>query len=137
MPAAIPVPVAAASAASTTASAAALPSAATSAPLFGSIAALAINRTIATGLKWHRRGLSAAGADHGCARAHTRAGPRTCAVTALVLRVGRCVASAATGEALLSLAAWFAATGRGVAALLEELLFTCGEGKFLTAVATG
>jgi hypothetical protein len=47
------------------------------------------------------------------------------------------VASAATGEALLSLAAWFAATGRGVAAFLEELLFASREGKFLTAVATG
>jgi hypothetical protein len=35
------------------------------------------------------------------------------------------------------LAAWFAAAGRGVAAFLEELLFTCGKGKFLTAVATG
>jgi hypothetical protein len=44
---------------------------------------------------------------------------------------------AASGGALLSLAAWFAATGRGVAALLEELLFAGGEGKFLTAVATG
>jgi hypothetical protein len=48
------------------------------------------------------------------------------------------VASAATaGEALLSLAAWFAATGRGVAAFLKELLFASCEGKFLTAVATG
>jgi hypothetical protein len=47
------------------------------------------------------------------------------------------VASAAAGEALLCLAAWFAATGRGVAAFLEELLFTCGKSKFLTAVATG
>jgi hypothetical protein len=45
--------------------------------------------------------------------------------------------AAATGEALLSLAAWLAATGRGVAAFLEELLFAGREGKFLTAVATG
>jgi hypothetical protein len=44
---------------------------------------------------------------------------------------------AAAGEPLLSLAAWFAATGRGVAAFLEELLFASREGKFLTAVATG
>jgi hypothetical protein len=49
--------------------------------------------------------------------------------------MGRRVAT--SGGTLLSLAAWFAAAGRGVAALLEELLFTCGEGKFLTAVATG
>jgi hypothetical protein len=39
--------------------------------------------------------------------------------------------------ALFSLAAWFAATGRGVAAFLEELLFTRGKNKLLTAVATG
>jgi hypothetical protein len=39
--------------------------------------------------------------------------------------------------ALFSLAAWFAAAGRGVAAFLEELLFTRGKNKFLPAVATG
>jgi hypothetical protein len=49
--------------------------------------------------------------------------------------MGRRVAT--SGGTLLSLAAWFAAAGRGVAALLEELLFTRCEGKFLTAVATG
>jgi hypothetical protein len=43
----------------------------------------------------------------------------------------------AAGGTLLSLAAGFAAPGRGVAALLEKLLFTCGENKFLTTVATG
>jgi hypothetical protein len=43
---------------------------------------------------------------------------------------------ATSSGTLLSLAAWFATTGRGVTAFLEELLFTCGEGKFLTAVAT-
>ena len=133
---AIPVPVPVAAAAATTASATALPSAApAAAPLFGSIAALAINRTVPTRFKWNRRGLSAAGADHGCARAHAGASARTCTVTTLVLGMGGCVAT--SGGALLSLAAWFAATGRGVAALLEELLFTGGEGKFLTAVATG
>ena len=132
---AIPVPVPVAAAA-TTASATALPSAApAAAPLFGSIAALAVNRTVPTRFKWNRRGLSATGADHGCARAHAGAGARTCTVTTLVLGMGRCVATAP--GTLLSLAAWFAATGRGVAAFLEELLYTCGEGEFLTAVATG
>ena len=131
---AIPVPVPVAAAA-TTASATALPSAAPAAPLFGSIAALAVNRTVPTRFKWNRRGLSAAGADNGCARAHAGASTRTCTVTTLVLGMGGCVAT--SGGVLLSLAAWFAATGRGVAALLEELLFTCGEGKLLTAIATG
>jgi len=44
---------------------------------------------------------------------------------------------ATTAGALFSLAARFAATGRGVAAFLEELLFTRGKNKLLTAVATG
>jgi hypothetical protein len=44
---------------------------------------------------------------------------------------------AATGRALLSLPAWFTTPGRRVAAFLEKLLFTSGENKFLTAVATG
>jgi hypothetical protein len=43
----------------------------------------------------------------------------------------------ASGGALLRLAAGFAAPRRGVAAFLEKLLFTGGENKFLTAVATG
>jgi len=43
----------------------------------------------------------------------------------------------ASGGALLRLPARFAASGRGVAAFLEKLLFTGGENKFLTAVATG
>jgi hypothetical protein len=136
VPPAIPVAVAAATPRAAAPAAAALPSAAaTPAALLGAITTLAVNRTVPTRFKGHGRGLSAAGADHGCARAHTRAGARTCAVTALVLGVGRCVAAA--GEPLLSLAAWFAATGRGVAAFLEELLFASREGKFLTAVATG
>jgi hypothetical protein len=132
------IPVAIATAPPTTATAAALPSAspaATAAPLFGSIAALAVNRTVPTGFKWHCSGLSATGADHSCASAHPGASARTGAVTTLMLGMGRRVATA--GGPLLSLAAWFAAAGRGVAALLEELLFTCGESKFLTAVATG
>jgi hypothetical protein len=133
VPPAIPVAIAAATATPTTA--AALPSAASAAaPLFGSIAALAVNRTVPAGFKWHCGGLSATGADHSCASAHPGAA-RTGAVTALVLGMGRCVAT--SSGTLLSLAAWFAAAGRGVASLLEELLFTCGEGKFLTAVATG
>jgi hypothetical protein len=42
-----------------------------------------------------------------------------------------------TAATLLSLAAWLAASGRGVAAFLEKLLFPSSENKFLTAVATG
>jgi hypothetical protein len=49
--------------------------------------------------------------------------------------MGRSVAAAR--RVLLSLAAWFAAPGRGVSPFLEKLLFTGGENKFLTAVATG
>ena len=137
VPAAIPVAVAAAATTPTpAASSAALPSAAAAtAPLFGSIAALAVNRPVPARFKGHRSGLSATGADHGGAGAHARASARTGAVTTLVLGMGRSVATAC--GALLSLATWFAARGRGVAALLEELLFSCGESKFLTAVATG
>jgi hypothetical protein len=43
----------------------------------------------------------------------------------------------APAGALFCLAARFAAPGRGVAPFLEKLLFTSGENKFLTAVATG
>src|ERR1700722_20838573 len=109
---AIPVPVAPAAAAPSAASATVLPSAAAapSTALFGSIAALAVDRTGPTGFKWHRRGLSATGADHGCARAHPSA--RTGTVTAVVLRMGGCVAASAGAGALLRLAAWFAAAGR-------------------------
>jgi hypothetical protein len=136
VPPTIPVAVASASSATTPASAAALPSTPASATtLLGSIAAFAVNRSVPTGFKWHRRGLSATGTDHGCTRAHTRAGARTGTVTPVVLGMGGCV-SASSG-ALLGLAAWFTATGRGVAPLLEELLFASSEGKFLTAVATG
>jgi hypothetical protein len=48
--------------------------------------------------------------------------------------MGRCVATPA--GILFGLAAWFAATGRRVAAFLEKLLFAGGEGEFLTAIAT-
>jgi hypothetical protein len=55
-----------------------------------------------------------------------------------MLGMGRGVATPATpAAALLSLSAWFAASGRGVAAFLEKLLLTSSENKFLTAVATG
>jgi hypothetical protein len=50
--------------------------------------------------------------------------------------MGRSVA-AATAATLLCLAAGLAASGRGVAAFLEKLLFPSSEDKFLTAVATG
>jgi hypothetical protein len=129
---AIPVPVSPA----TATAAAALPSpAAAPTTLFGPIAAFAVNRTVPAGLKWHRGGLSTTGADHGCSRAHARAGATTRAITALVLGMGGSVP--ASGGALLRLPARFAASGRGVAAFLEKLLFTGGENKFLTAVATG
>jgi hypothetical protein len=129
---AIPVAVPAATAA---ASAAALPSAtATTTALFGSVAALAVNRTVPTGFKWHCCGLAATGTNHRSARAHAGPGaPATAVAATIVLRMGGSVAAAT----LLSLAAWFAASGRGVAAFLEKLLFTSSEDKFLTAVATG
>jgi hypothetical protein len=128
---AVPVTPAAAPAATT----AALPSAAattTATPLFGPIAALAVNRPVPPGFEWDGRGLSAARADYRCARAH--AGPACAVAAAFVLRMGGSVAAAP--RALLGLATGFAAPGRGVPAFLEELLFTRGEHKFLTAVAT-
>ena len=125
-----------ASAASAAASAATLPSApSASTALLRPIAALAVNRAVSTGFERYRRGLSATGAYHGCARAHSGSGAPASAVTAFVLGMGRSVA-AATGP-LFGLAAWFATPGRRVAALLEKLLFTSSENKFLTAVATG
>jgi hypothetical protein len=130
---AIPVAVPATTAA---ASAAALPSASAAATtaLFGTVAALAVNRTVPTGFKWHRCGLAATGTNHNGASAHTGPGaPATAVAATIVLRMGGSVAAAT----LLSLAAWFAASGRGVAAFLEKLLFTSSEDKFLTAVATG
>jgi hypothetical protein len=133
VPPAIPVAVAATTPRAAAPAAAALPSAAAPAALLGAITTLAVNRTVPTRFKGHGRGLSAAGADHGCAR--TRATARTGAISATAtLGMGRSVATAAS--TLLGLAAWFAASGRGVTALLEELLFTCGENKFLPAVAT-
>jgi hypothetical protein len=53
-----------------------------------------------------------------------------------MLGMGWSVPTTAPG-ALLSLAAWLTASGRGVAAFLEKLLFSSSEDKFLTAVATG
>jgi hypothetical protein len=67
----------------TTATTAIPAAAAPTAPLFGPIAAFAIDWTVSAWLKGYRRGLSAAGADHGCTR--TRASARAGAVTALRL----------------------------------------------------
>jgi hypothetical protein len=131
VPPAIPVAVAPATPG---AAAAALPSATTARPtaaLFGAITAFAVDRTVPTRFKGHRSGLSATGADHGCARASARTGTVPATPT---FGMGRSVAT--SSRTLLGLAAWFAAPGRGVATLLEKLLFTCGENKFLPAVAT-
>jgi len=128
---AIPVAVSTAPAAS----AAALSSASTAASpsaLFRPIAALAVNRTVSSGLEGDCGCLSTTGANHGRAGAHAAA---SAAVAPIVLGMGRSVA-AAPGRALLGLAARFAASRRGVATLLEKLLLTGGENKFLTAVAT-
>jgi hypothetical protein len=131
VPPAIPVAVAA-STPRTASAASALPAAsAAPAALFGAITALAVNRTIATRFKGHGRSLSAAGTDHGCARAGACTGTVSAAPT---VRMRRSVAT--SSRTLLGLAAWFAAPGRGVTALLEELLFTRGENKFLPTVAT-
>ena len=132
VPLAVPVAIAAAA---PTAAPAALPSAAatpTTAALFRPVAALAVNRTVPAGFKGHGRGLSTTGTDHGGSRAHACAG----AVAAFVLGMRRSVTTAAA-RGLLRLAARFTTPGRGVAAFLEKLLFTSGENKFLTAVATG
>jgi hypothetical protein len=135
------IPVAVATTTTATPTAAALPSTPTTAAaptLFGPVAALAVDRTVPTGFERHRCSLATTGTNHGCASAHAGAGPPTRAVTAaFMLRMGRSVAPAAATGALLSLAAWLAASGRGVAAFLEKLLFTSSKDKFLTAVATG
>ncbi len=134
---AIPVAVAAATPAS--AAAAILPSTPTAAAtpaLFGPVAALAVNGTVPTGFERHRCGLATTGTNHGRPRAHAWSGAATSAVTAAFLGMRRSVTTAAAG-ALLSLAARFAAPGRGVAAFLKKLLFPSSENKFLTAVATG
>jgi hypothetical protein len=124
---AIPVAVSTAPAAS----AAALSSASTPA-LFRPIAALAVNRTVSSGLEGDCGRLTTTGANHGGAGAHAAA---PAAITAIVLGMGRSMA-AAPGRALLGLAARFAAARRRVAAFLEKLLLSSGENKFLTAVAT-
>jgi hypothetical protein len=49
-----------------------------------------------------------------------------------MLRIGT---PALATRTLFRLATRFATPGRGVAALLEELLFACGKNKFLSAVA--
>ena len=131
MPFAVAVPITPAAAPATPA----LPSAASTAAapaLFRPVATLAVDRTVPAGFERDRRGLPTAGADYGCPRAHAGSG---CAVAAaFVLGMGWSVTAPAA--ALFSLATRFAAPGRGVSAFLEELLFTSGEHKFLTAVAT-
>jgi hypothetical protein len=77
--------------------------------------------------------LTTTGANHGGAGAHAAA---PAAKTAIVLGMGRSMAAAAPGRALLGLAARFAASRRRVAAFLKKLLLSGGEHKFLTAVAT-
>jgi len=114
-----------------TAPAAALSSASTPA-LFRPIAALAVNRTVSSGLEGDCGRLTTTGANHGGAGAHAAA---PAAITAIVLGMGRSMA-AAPGRTLLGLAARFAAARRRVAAFLEKLLLSSGENKFLTAVAT-
>ncbi len=131
---AVAVPAAAPSAAASAATLPSAPSASTA--LLGPVATLAVNRAVPTGFERYRRGLSATGANHGCARAHAGAGAPTSAVTAFLLRMRRMVA-ATTGGTLLSLAAWFTTPGRRVATFLEKLLLTSSENEFLTAVATG
>ena len=131
---AVPVAVSTAPAAS----AAALSSASTAAStpaLFRPIAALAVNRTVSSGLEGDCGRLTTTGANHGGAGAHAAAAPAPAAITAIVLGMGRSMA-AAPGRTLLGLAARFAAARRGVAAFLEKLLLSGGENKFLTAVAT-
>ncbi len=130
---AIPVAVAAATTATTTAAVLpSTPTASTTAALFGPVAALAVDWPVPTGFERHRGSLATTGTNHSRSRAHAAAG----AVTTLVLGMGRSVTTAAAG-ALLSLAARFTASGRGVAAFLKKLLFSSSENKFLTAVATG
>ena len=132
MPLAVPVAVSTAPAPAT--SAATLSSAAaTTSALFRLIAALAVNRTISPGFKGNCGGLTTTGANHGSAGTHATT---PAAKTAIVLGMGRSMAAAAPGRALLGLAARFAASRRRVAAFLKKLLLSGGEHKFLTAVAT-
>jgi hypothetical protein len=129
------VPVAVSTAPAAAASAAALSSATTTSAtsaLLRPIAALAVNRAVPSGLKGHCGRLTTTGANHGGAGAHATA---PAAITAIVLGVGGSMA-AASGGALLGLPARFATSRRRVAALLEKLLLSSGENKFLTAVAT-
>lgn len=121
------------STAAPTAAATALSSAAATTTLFGPVAALAVDRTITSWLKRHRRGLSTTGTDNGCPGAHTTAAAVT--ATVVVSRMGGSVTTAA--GILFRLATRFAAPGRGIAPLLEKLLFARSKDKLLTAVATG
>jgi hypothetical protein len=129
---AIPVAVSTAPAASAAALSSATPAASTPA-LFRPIAALAVNRTVSARLEGDCGRLTTTGANHGGAGAHTAA---PAAIAPIVLGMGRSMAAAAPGRALLGLAARFASSRRRVAAFLEELLLSGGENKFLTAVAT-
>jgi hypothetical protein len=128
---AIPVAVSTAPAASAAALSSA-PTPASTPALFRPIAALAVNRSVSSGLEGDCGRLTTTGANHGGAGAHAAA---PAAITAIVLGMGRSMAAAA-GRTLLGLAARFAAARRGVAAFLEKLLLSGGENKFLTAVAT-
>jgi hypothetical protein len=138
VPPAIPVAVPATAATPTATVLPSAPATAATPTLFGPVAAFAINRTVPTGFKWHRCGLTTTGTNHGRTGAHAGAGASTGAVTAFVLGMGWSVTAAGPDAGtLLSLAARLTAPGRGVAAFLEKLLFTSSEDKFLTAVATG
>src|SRR5579863_6709469 len=123
------IPVAVPAATTATPTAAALPSTPTTAPaLFRPVAALAVDRAVPTRFERHCCGLTTTGTNHGCPRAHAAAS----AVTTLVLGMGGSVTPTPAGT-LFSLAARFTAPGRGVAAFLEELLFSSSENKFLSA----
>ena len=122
------IPVAIATAATPTA-ATALPAStaarSSAAALLRPIATLAVNRTVAPGLKGNGCGLSTTGADN--RRAGSRTGTIATSASARVMMSRR-------GCALLGLAAWLAAPGRGIPALLEKLLLSRGKNKLLPAV---
>ena len=127
------VPVAVSTAPTTTAAALASAAPTATSALFRLVAALAVNRTVSARLEGDCGRLTTTGANHGGAGAHTAA---PAAIAPIVLGMGRSMAAAAPGRALLGLAARFASSRRRVAAFLEELLLSGGENKFLTAVAT-
>jgi hypothetical protein len=132
LPPAVPIAVTAAATPS-----AALPSTApapSTAALFGPVTALAVDRAVSPGLKGHCGRLATTRAHYGGARAHASTAAR--AIAAIVGSMRWRMPTTRAGV-LFGLATGFAAPRRGVAAFLEELLFPCGESKFLTAVATG